>query len=210
MIGLLVVLLSVGNVAAEAPEETVPRAVLERFVSTAVHDVRVSLFDNRVAVVSVSQNGKTVLFRKTRLPITEYRIYLQATERDAALIDAERSSNPVRSASSAAKIFVSTEPGRVFEVSFSPLAVLELPLARLNALVDDLQQRVVQSHPYEEQLFAWKPTPGDRVEFKNGQLATLVEVRVGGDLVFRHDRTNVLEIVPAASMMDVLLRVLEE
>lgn len=208
MIVLALSLLLAGPSAAT--EVQVPRAVIERFVDTAVHRVRVTMFDNQVVVVSAREGETQVVFRKATLSVAEYGVYLEAIRREVKGLRRPGKTSSIRTVRSKGRLIVEIDPGDVIDVHYSPIQVLEQPLARLNALVDDLQRRVTQDETDEGKLGEWLPKLGDRVELLMGDFAVVVEIQLSDTVVLQHEATGVFQVVSRDSRTRVIRRVVEE
>lgn len=186
-----------------------PAPIVERSLTVGDRTVRTTLFDNRVAVVSVSRGGDRVLLRQLTLPEAEFVGYLAAFQRDAQeLAKAER--RPMtESMGGAGDITLYIGPAARHTVHYSPVAVLDLATGRLVAAIDDLEQRVVWGDPDVAELQSWLPRRGDRVELRAGGTARVVEVREDGSVVLEHEDVAINEIVTEEGRAKVVLRVVE-
>lgn len=203
------VALSLSAVAAVASAQA-PAPIVERSLTVGGRTVRTSLFDNRVAVVSVTRDGERTIFRQMTLPESEYIGYLAAVQRDAEEIAAAERRPKVESMGGSGTITLHIGPMAPSTVRYSPVTVLDLPTARLVAALDDLEQRVVWGDPPATELQDWQPRRGDRVELRAGGTAHVIEVREDGSIVLEHDDVAINEIVPLEGRAKVVLRVIED
>ncbi len=203
VLGCLLTLVAAAAVA-QAPIPVVERVFTEGEVAT-----RVTLFSNRVVVVSITDHGVQGYFKHVTLPPDQYLIYLGILQQ-AVL---ELGEKPVTSA-------VSTPRGRVAltlhmgpdsprRIEFSPMATVSLPLAQISGAINDLEFLVRESSPSSEALKEWQPRRDDRVELMNGGYARVVEVIDEGLVVLVHEDTYIREIVGPDVRDQVILRVVE-
>jgi hypothetical protein len=187
-----------------------PSAVVERSLTVGDRTVRTTLFENRVAVVSVTRGGERVLLRQMTLTENEFIGYLAAFQRDAQeLVKAER--RPMtESMGGAGDITLHIGLAAPFRVHYSPVAVLDLATGRLVAALDDLERHVIWGDPNVTEIQGWQPRRGDRVELRAGGTARVIEVREDGSLVLEHEDVAINEIVTAEGRPKVVLRVLED
>ncbi|MCP4899061.1 MAG: hypothetical protein GY906_19000 [bacterium] len=207
MIAGLVLMLA--GLSTPVEESTVPNAVIERFVNTAAHRVHVTLFDNRVVVVSAREGEDQVVYRRTTLPPTEYKAYLEVIRQNAAQLSLDDNRASIRSVASRARLYVAIDSGEVVELRFSPFQVLDKALAQLNTIVDDLQARAIQSHPAEEELRTWEPRVGDRVQLMTGALAIVTRIFDGGVIELRQEDASVTQFVAPDGRLEVISGLVE-
>jgi hypothetical protein len=204
-------------VATPTPEpaptpETAPIPVVERTVTLRDRAVRVSLFSDRVAVVSIRDRGIQVWVGRLTLDEPVYMAYLIAVQRDAAALAEERGQlqDEAQSVGATAVIDLHVGDAGRRRIAYSPVAVLDLAMGRLVRTLDDIQSTVLEADPAQEALRNWEPKLGEVVELLNGRLAEITDVREDGSLVIEHLETPMIEVVPAASRTDVILRVVRE
>jgi hypothetical protein len=176
------------------PVVSAPQPVAERIVTLGQRAVRLSLFDNRVAVVSVREQERQVFFRRLTLGETEYEVYRDALMRDAGAV-VGRGRSPGLTVAAEGLIRVQSRPGSVIEVRYSVGAVLDLVTTRLVATLDDLERRVSETSPSHEELLSWEPAPGDEVELYDGTRATVSEVFENGIIFLAYEETAIIEVV---------------
>lgn len=187
-----------------------PSPIVERALTVGGRTVRTSLFENRVAVVSVARDGERVLFRQMTLTEGEFIGYMAAMQRDAEEIAKAERRPKVESMGGFGSITLHIGSMAPFTVHYSPVAVLDLATGRLVAALDDLERRVVWGDPDTTDLREWQPRRGDRVELRAGGTARVIEVREDGSLVLEHDDVAINEIVAPEGRVKVVLRVLED
>lgn len=204
---VLVLILSIGAATAsgQAPVPVVERTVTQGDVST-----RVSLFSNRVLVVSVRRGGEHDFMRRITLSENQYMVYLGSLITAAEELDQQPISSQVDTSTAEVVISLHIGPDAPRMIRFSPMSIVKLPLARIQGALDDLQLQVLEASPSAEAMRTWEPARGDRVELMNGATATVVEVWPEGLLILEHDLTYVRESVPPDMRDRVILRVVED
>jgi len=185
-----------------------PTPILERRVTVGNRTIRTSLFSNRVAVVSVRHGDEQAALRQRTLEPDEYMGYLMAFERDAKELVNDRLS--LRSIGGHGEVTLHVGPNAPRTIEYSPMAVLELPMSRLLAAIDDLERRVIWADPSPAELGGWDPQRGDIVELRSGAMAKVIDVGDDGSLTLEHDDTWIMEIVPSAHRAAVILRVIKD
>ncbi|HSN55902.1 MAG TPA: hypothetical protein VLT32_14605, partial [Candidatus Sulfomarinibacteraceae bacterium] len=178
--------LAAGQAAAQAP---VP--VVERIATDMGRTTRVSLFSNRVAVVSVHSEHDNFI-RQAVLAEDEYMVYLQALDRLAGEIDDEPVSSDVASRGSRTSLTLHVGPGAPRTLAYSPLAVLDLALGKVAAVMDDIQVRVLATRPGEDAVRQWQPEVGDVVTLIHGTAARVVEIVGDGTLLLAEEETGLM------------------
>ncbi len=196
-------LLSVNVTARQAPD-----VIVERHWHSGDRAVRVTLFDNRVAVTTVREGNRQVFMRKLTLSEIEFSVYREAIAEVAAEAGLE-DRVPIETLDSGASVTLRFSDGTFRTFTYTPLQVLDLPTGRLVAILDDIQQRVADSTPSEEALKSWIPVEGDVVELYVGGTATVTEVREDGIIVLEQDDTEIILVVPPNERHLIILRVIE-
>jgi len=192
------------------PSSPVPGPLVERTLSVRSRQVRISLFENRVVVVSVSRDDERILFRQMTLDEDEFVAYLAAVQRDAIELAKGDRLSSTEATTGIGIITLYVGPKVPNEIRYSSIAVLDLVTARLVATLDDLEQRVLWGEPSAAELKGWEPKRGDRVELRNGVRAEVIEVRQDGALVLEHDATWINEVVAAGQWQTIIRQVLED
>jgi hypothetical protein len=200
-------ILSIGAATASGQA---PVPVAERTVTQGNVTTRVSLFSNRVVVVSVRRGGEHDFMRHITLPENQYMVYLESLITAAEELDQQPVSSEVDTSTAEVAIFLHIGPDAPRMIRFSPMSTVKLPLARIQGAFDDLQLQVLEASPSAEAMRTWEPAKGDRVELMNGTTATVVEVWDEGLLILEHDLTYVRESVPPDVRDQIILRVLKD
>lgn len=204
---LLAGLLMVGS--ASAVPETVPDVIVERHVARGGRRMRVTLFDNRVAVATVREGELQVFFRKVTLNPTEYDVYLEAMAEVAGNLG-RMERNPPDAGEEASRIVLQLPGEDRREVVYSSLQVLDLPTARIVGVLDDLEMRVSNSAPNEDAVLRWDPAVGDRVAlFVGGEEAVVTEVRDNGVILLEQKQAGMILIVPPEERIKIIFEVLD-
>jgi hypothetical protein len=201
----LVLLVTPVIVLAQAPSP-----IVERWLTVGTRTVRTSLFENRMAVVSVTRGDERVLFRRIELPEDEFIGYLAAVQRDAKELARTEDRLRTESMGGYGKIILHVGPKVPLTIEYSPVAVLGLATSRLVAALDDLERRMLWGEQPATDLKGWKPQIGDRVELRTGIKATVVDIYDDGTVVLEHDGVSIHERVPPDSLAVVVARVLED
>lgn len=205
------------QLATPTPEATpipvaAPLPVVERTVTLRDRAVRVSLFSDRVAVVSIRESGIQVWVGRLTLDQPVYMAYLISIQRDTTELSDLRGQieDEAQSVGAAAVIDLYVGDAGPRRIAYSPVAVLDLSLGRLVRTLDDIQSTVLEADAGEEALRGWEPQLGEIVELLTGRLAEITDVREDGTIVLEHLETAMIEVVPAGSRSDVILRVVRE
>jgi len=203
---LLMILLVVAATAlGQAPVPVVERTVTQGEVAT-----RVSLFSNRVVVITMRRGDEQEFRRRITIPDNQYMVYLATFQTAANELDKQPVTSQVDTSEAEVMIVLHVGPDAPRQIRFSPMSIVKLPLGRIQGALDDLQHQVLESSPSAEALRSWEPAKGDRVEMMNGTTATVVEVWEEGLLMLEHDLTYVREAVPPDMRDQVILRVVED
>ncbi|MCK5379619.1 MAG: hypothetical protein KAJ78_09450 [Acidobacteria bacterium] len=201
---LLLVVLAVAGVAVG---QDVPNVIVERHWFHGDRAVRITLFDNKMAVTTVREKGLQVFLRQLTLGDGEYDIYIRAMSEVAGSAGgADRV--PVETIDSGARVSLNLPGISPSVFSYSPLQVLDLPTARLVAALDDLQVRVTEASPSQEALRLWEPAVDDLVELFVGGTARVTEVREDGVLVMEQSDTGIILVVPREEWPMIIMKVL--
>ena len=209
MIARFVLLMTLSIGAATASGEA-PVPVIERTVTQGEVATRVSLFSNRVLVVSMRRGDEHDFMRRITLPEDQYLVYLGSFITSAEELDKQPISSQVDTSKAEVVISLHIGPDAPRLIRFSPMSIVKLPLARIQGAIDDLQLQVLEASPSAEAMRTWEPAKGDRVELMNGTTATVVEVWDEGLLILEHDLTYIRESVPPDMRDQIILRVVED
>jgi hypothetical protein len=200
------VILLVSGVLVNAAEA--PRPVVERHLQVGDRLTRLSLFDDRVVVVSTSEGGARTAYHQSRLPEWDYREMLREL---AALEDRARSMNlgDVTLEGTSATIRLSLPGGRLRIIEYSLARYQDPHTAKLVTLLDDLQRRVT-TPPVEEtpDLTAWQPEVGQRVELRTGTFGVVTQVYASGLIVIEEEGSELLGYVTPETRTAIIRRVL--
>ncbi len=164
-----------------APEPTPtlgPSPVVERLVTMGPRLTRVSLFDNRMAVLSISGKESEPFFRQLTLSEQEYVVYVTAISGDGA-IAVGTEEYLLASWDSKAVVRIYLENGGVREIVYAPASTVGLPLRRILDALDDIERQLVEISPSFEELRHWQPQTGDLVELYDGQRAKVIDILDG-------------------------------
>lgn len=205
---LLVVLMTIAAADVVVGQE-VPNVVAERHWFQGDQAVRITLFDNKMAVTTVREKGLQVFLRQLTLGDGEYEIYLKAMSEVAAKAGS-LDRVVVETINSDARVALNLPGISPSTFSYSPLQVLDLPTARLVAVLDDLQKRVTEASPSQEALRLWAPATDDLVELYVGGTARVTEVRENGVLVMEQANTGIIMVVPREEWHLIILKVLTQ
>jgi len=203
------VLVALGVLAAAgvapAGEIAAPTPVLERTLTTRDREVRTSLFSNGVLVVSVRRGGERVLFQQLTLPPDQFAGYLVAIQRDVSELAVADELPTAVGSRGRGVVTIHTAPGGPLQFSYSSMTVYGLAATRLIAILDDLEQQVLDSLPEGPGIANWQPRIGDVVRLRGGPLAEVVEVREDGAVLLEHRETYINELVPAVEIRNVVI-----
>ena len=189
---------------AQAPVPVAERVVTQKDTAT-----RVTLFSNRAVVVTVRRDDEQDFLRRITLPDDQYMIYLTAIRSNAEELDELPIKSNVETATAGVALVLHVGPDAPRILRFSPMATLSLPLSRIMSALDDLQEQVFEASPSFEEIRAWTPKRGDRVQLMNGEYARVVEVWAEGLLVLEHEGTFIREMVPPGSRDRVILHIVD-
>ena len=186
-----------------------PVPVVERTLTDGDLATRVSLFSNQVVVVTTRRGDTQDFMRHLTIPADQYMVYLATFENSAGELDDSPVTSRISTAHAEVVLTLHVGPDAPREIRFSPMSGTKLPLARIMAALDDLQQQVLEASPSAEVMRIWEPKKGQRVELLNGTFATVVEVWPGGLVMLEHEKTYVREAVSLDQRDQVILRVVE-
>lgn len=203
----LLVLVMTLSVALVIVGQEVPNVIIERHWFHGDRAVRVTLFDNKMAVTTVREKGNQVFLRQLTLDDGEYEIYIKAFTEVASKVGAE-GRDPLGTIDSGAMVALNLPGFAPSSFSYSPVQMLDLPTARLIAVLDDLQKRVTEVSPSEEALRLWEPAVDDQVELFIGRTATVTEIRENGLLIMETSGTGIILVVPREEWSLIIQKVL--
>ncbi len=203
MLGCLLTL-AAATAFAQAPIPVVERVFTEGEIAT-----RVTLFSNRVVVVSITDNGVQGYFKYLTLPPDQYLIYLGILQRAVLELGEKPVTSAVSTPRSQVVLTLHMGPDSPRRIEFSPLATVSLQLSQISGAVNDLEFLVRESSPSSEGLKSWQPRRDDRVELMSGGYARVAEVINEEVVVLVHEDTYIREIVGPDVRDQVILRVVE-
>jgi len=192
---LILALQAATAAAAPTPVVEAPSPVVERVVRFKERTLRLTLFDNREAVVSVREHGHQVLARRRLLAEPVYVGYVAATTADRAALEKLARSTDVLREGGRGRISIFRPGEAPLIVRYSTLQAHDLVLGRLVAALDDLEKYVLETNPSFDAMKRWVPHVGDRVELVNGQTATVIEVKTNHVIVIEYDDVPVVEAI---------------
>lgn len=202
--------LLLASVAPGRGSSRVPTAVVERVVSGDRQTVRLTVFNDRVAVVSKQEDGEQVFFRLLTLEAEEYEALREVVLADAPAAAAAALRRGAGVGGARARVRIVMDDGSVVEIPYQTGTLLDLAGARLVAVLDDLEDRVSEVSEYYEQLRAWQPEKGDLVELVTGVRARVVDVHSDGSVTLAHEDVFIRERVPEDSRSERIRRVVED
>jgi hypothetical protein len=194
--------------AAIAQENRVPAPVAERVLEVRGHVSRVTLFDNRLAVVSMRAPGAEPEIHTLRLSEAEYEDWVEILERSMRGAEVEiESSVTAEDAVIRLQVHVGPDPPYTFEMP--PAAGVDRYLRQILDVVDLIERQVLEAPEWYEEVSAWRPRVGDRVRLARGTLGTVIELEEKGVVVVEHDHTAVREVIPADARLTVIVDILD-
>ncbi len=185
-----------------------PTPVVERITTHFGRTTRVSLFSNYVVVVAIHSESEDYVHH-VGLSFDEYMFYLRALESAANEIGNEPVTSAVEARGSATKLTLHVGPDAPRIISYSPLASLKLPAARIDSIVDDLKNRALSALPGEYEIEHWEPVLGDCVKLRQGGEACVTAINDDGSIVLMQDETSVSHTVALENRSEVILSVIE-
>lgn len=173
----------------------VPVALVERVVHEPSGGMtRVTLFSNRIAVVSVrpkGERGRVVRRLLDKETVKVYRLLL--AEVTPGLQDELASGQvPVGQGGTLSLILAN---GASLTVHFDPTRIPSLKLGRVLSALDDLQSQLLEGPEENVDVARWKPTVGDRVELWGGDTAVVSDIPQDGVVVLQHESSPVIESI---------------
>jgi len=172
-----------------------PSVLVERIVTMPSQTRRLTLFDNRMVVLSVREGERRMTFIRHTLTDEEWIGYLMALTAEAAHLEGETSSLTPWSAGPVGTITVHLGGGGRRVLVYSPMDVQRLDRGRLIAALDDLEALLERTSPSEEALRGWEPRRGDRVEMFEGGIAVVERVRGDGVLILDFEGSPLIEVL---------------
>ena len=203
---LLLAILAAGLVSADQP--VVPTAVVEKITTHLDTTTRVSLFSNRLVVVSVRSETDDFNHRAEIEP-DEYMVYLQTLEEAAETIGNDPVSSDVESEANSTTLIVNLGPDAPLSFTYSPLATLNLSLGKIATVMEDIRIQALEVLPGEIELSHWQPAVGDCVELRQGGRACVIFVEDDESIVLRREDVAITYTVAPQDRADIILRLVE-
>ena len=179
-------LLLLALAAAAAPE---PTYIAERVVTIGDVATRISVFRNGVAVLARTRVGERGSVIRQRLTEVEAQVVVQVVEE--CYPDLQRFAG-AGSALGNGQVELRLAPlGKPpTAVSFAVTAAPTVAIARLTQALDGLEARLVRTKVTREDLRAWEPRAGDRVELEDGRTVEVIDVLASPGQVVVHARVG--------------------
>jgi len=207
---LALVVAGAGTVATAraAGEGGVPGVLVERIVREDAGQTRITLFDNRVVVVSVRPKEGVPEFRERLLPEGTWSVYRAFFAEEVPRLRKEIAEGIVPPGDGGTlRLAV---PGQAeLVVRFSTRRVPGLALGRILATLDDLQKQLLESPRENLDVVRWQPREGDRVELWDGSTAVVSDVRKDGTVVLEHEDSPLIEAMAREELPVRVKRVLQ-
>lgn len=205
-----VILLLVVSLLLALPQANgqAPTPVVERITTHFGRTTHVSLFSNHVVVVAVHSETEDFVHQAT-LSFDEYMVYLQTIVGAADKIGNEPVTSDVEARDSATKLIINVGPDAPRVLKYSPLASLKLEAARIDSVVDDLENRALSVLPGEYEIKHWEPEIGDCVKLRQGGEACVTAIGDDdGSIVLLQAESSVSYTVPMESRSEVILAII--
>ncbi len=196
MIPLVLAMALQAATSVPTPPAAAPSPVVERVVTVNGRKVRLSLFDNREAVVSVHGRDGSVTLRRRRLREHEYGVYLEVLEENLPQLEKLGGEADLIEEGGRGQITIYRTGKPPLVLRYAALQTPKLALGRVIAALDDLEEEVLRTNTGHDQLEAWEPRVGDQVVMVNGQTATVTEVHANGVVVVEYDQVAMVEVIP--------------
>ncbi len=184
-----------------------PSALAERVVRDAYGTTRVTLFANRMVVVSVRPRGEGGVVRRRLLNEETMSVYRTLLREMEPALRKEVAAGNVPAGTDGSLVL--RLPGRrPLEVSFDPRKIPGLALGRVLSALDDLQAQVLEGPRENEDVARWKPAVGDRVELWGGGTAVVTDIPQEDVVVLEHEDSPVIESIAVRDLPVRVRRVL--
>ncbi len=191
-----------------AHESRVPSPVAERTLEVRGQSTRVTLFDNRLAVVSMRAGDDNPVVRTLRLSEADFDTWVAILERSMEAENDEIESS-VQAFDAVCRVRVYVGPDAPYTFEMPPAAAVDRYLRQVLDVLDAIEKQVLEAPAWYEEVTGWQPAVGDRVRLARGNLATVVELVEGGIIVVEHDGTWVREVIPPDARVMVIVDVLD-
>jgi hypothetical protein len=190
----------------EEEPAVLPAAIVDRFTTAGDRVTRVSLFSDRVAVVSVREGDTVVLYRQMRISPEELAGYVGSLQLDASSVRTTVQAEGLAPAASRGVILLYPGSGPPRRIEYQAMTTVDLATSRLIAVLDELEARVSAVGPYYHELQSWVPQEGDRVALVNGNTAVVDRVHESGTVELLYNEVSIRELVPPDQLLKVVLR----
>lgn len=194
--------------AAGADPSTAPLPIAERVLTHGPRRTRVSLFDNRVAVVS-AREGDRVTVRRLTLYETEFVAILRVIEIAARERSPRRPPDRGPSTAHGEILLHLDRHGTPERIPYSPLAMPDLRTQQLLAALDDVERLVTDAPLWADEIRSWEPAMGDRVRLWDGELGTVVELLPEGFIMIQREVTSIRDAVPPGDRERLVFEIVE-
>lgn len=191
-----------------ADEPRAPSPVAERTLEVRGQSTRVSLFDNRLAVVSMHAADREPDVRTLRLSAAEYQAWVGILERSMTGAESEIESS-VQAFDAVCRVQVYVGPDPPYRFEMPPAAAVDRYLRQVLDVLDMIERQVLEAPAWYEEVTGWEPAVGDRVRLARGNLATVVELVENGVVIVEHDGTWVREVIPPDARLGVIVDILD-
>lgn len=191
-----------------AAETQIPTPVAEKITTRLGTTTRVSLFSNRLVVVSVRSDTDNFVHRAEIEP-DDYMVYLQTLESAAETISNDPVSSGVESEASTTTLNLHVGPDAPVSFTYSPLASLDLSLGRIASVMEDIRIQALEALPGEIELSHWEPKIGDCVELRTGGRACVILVKDDDTVILRREDIVITYTVTEDERADVILKLIE-
>jgi len=185
-----------------------PTPVVERITDHFGRITRVSLFSNHVVIVAVHTESEDFVHQAT-LSFDEYMVYLQALVGAAAEIGNKPVTSDVESRDSTTRLILHVGPHAPRIIEFSPLASLKMAAARIDSIVDDIENRALSALPGEYEIEQWEPVIGDCVRLRQGGEACVTAIGDDGAIMLVQVDSSVSFTVAMEDRAVVILAIIE-
>lgn len=186
-----------------------PTPVVERITTHFGRTTRVSLFSNHVVIVAIQSESDDFVHQAT-LTSSEYMFYLQALELAAREVGREPVTSDVKARDSSTRLILNLGPDAPRTIEFSPLASLKMAASRIDAIIDDLENRALSALPGEYEIEHWEPTIGDCVKLRQGGEACVAAINESdGAIVLVQEENSVSYTVAVENRSEFILAIIE-
>ncbi len=170
-----------------------PVALVERVVHEESGGVtRVTLFSNRIAVVSVRPKGERGRVVRRLLDEGTVDVYRSLLEEVMPGLQEEVASDQIP-VGEGGILSLRLPNGGSLTLHFDPSRIPSLKLGKVLSALDDLQSQLLEGPQESVDVARWKPAVGDRVELWGGGTAVVTNIPQDGVVVLEHEDSPVIE-----------------